>query len=79
MTSPISVYLENADDSYAPANPKPPLQQFDNYQIHDLYCEDIYYPDVKPPVLFRSALGVQRVSPYGEIECDFESIALEYP
>jgi hypothetical protein len=67
------------NDNYLPTVPKPSLQQYDNYQIHDLYCEDIYYSSSLVPVLFRSFLAVERVSPYGEIECDFNQIAMDYP
>jgi hypothetical protein len=38
MPSQISTYL--VGDSYAPAIPKLSLQQYDNYQIYDLYCLD---------------------------------------
>jgi hypothetical protein len=38
MVSPISAYL--IDDNCAPKIPKPALQQYDNYQVYDLYCVD---------------------------------------
>lgn len=69
---------QGIEDDYLPVIPKPSLQQYDNYQIHDLYCEDIYYPTAKPPVFFKSFLAVERVSPHGEIECDFNQIAMDY-
>jgi hypothetical protein len=72
----------------SPATSNPSLQQYDNYQIHDLYCEDIIYEDLiinnitiphPNPVEFRTFLAVERVSVHGEIEINFEAIALAYP
>jgi hypothetical protein len=66
-----------ADDNYLPLISKPSLQQYDNYQIHDLYCVDI----VESPTnikLFKQFLAVERVSPHGEINCDFNQIAELY-
>ena len=65
------------DDNYLPVLPKPSLQQYDNYQIHDFYCVDIINSptDIK---LFNQFLAVERVSPDGEIDCDFQEIAELY-
>lgn len=80
----MSDYLGYSDDRLPPI-PKPSLQQYDNYQIHDLYCRDIEYlplpatATVPPPLLFKRWLAVERVSIHGAIECDFEAIANLYP
>lgn len=83
----IQSYLIAANDSYAPAVSKSSLQQYDNYQIHDLYCDDIEYRSVTvfsqvipapSSVKFKNFLAVERVSPFGEIPCDFETIAKTY-
>ena len=68
---------EGRDDSYKPTDVKESLAQYDNYQIYDLYCNDIQYSqtDVK---LFNNFLAVQRLSPYGEILCNFSAIANIY-
>jgi hypothetical protein len=67
MADQISEYMTN--DPYAPLVPKPELQQYDNYQIHDLYCVDIVYTNsyigsisnntIHPPNLFRSWIAVE--------------------
>jgi hypothetical protein len=77
MPKSIAEHLADSEDKYAPIISKPSLQQYDNYQIHDLYCDDIKYigADIK---LFNNFLAVQRVSPYGAIECNFEAIAILY-
>jgi hypothetical protein len=85
MASPISTYL--IDDNYAPTIPKPALQQYDNYQIYDLYCVDRpisivdgydfeAYKYVTPSSSnnsMQSWLAVQRYSP-DRITLDFEAI-----
>ena len=80
---------QGRDDSYKPNNFKESLAQYDNYQIHDLYCVDIVYSSIQtgsglivpppPQNKFRSFLGVERVSPFGVINCNFEAIAIAYP
>ena len=86
MADDISIYL--AVDTNNPSIPKPSLQQYDNYQIHDLYCDDIVYqpsvlnyqPVLPPqPVLFKNFLAVEAYSPHGVIDCDFDAIAITYP
>jgi hypothetical protein len=85
MASPISTYL--VDDNCAPKSSKPALQQYDNYQIYDLYCVDRpvsivdgydaeAYRYITPSTdqgLMQSWLAVQRYSP-DRITLDFESI-----
>ncbi|WP_309732419.1 hypothetical protein [Chamaesiphon sp. OTE_75_metabat_556] len=85
MASPINTYL--VDDNCAPTSPKPALQQYDNYQIYDLYCVDRpvsivegydfeAYRHLVPSThkgLMQSWLAVQRYSP-DRITLDFESI-----
>jgi hypothetical protein len=84
----MSIYSYLPNDSYKPPIDKPELGQYDNYQIHDMYCDDIIYQkliivgkDVTPPipVKFKNFLAVERVSPTGLIDCDFNSIASSYP
>jgi hypothetical protein len=65
--------------------PKLSLQQYDNYQIYNLYCRDTVYQVLKDGILqpneihlFRSFLAVQSYSPYG-IPDDFDSIIRSYP
>lgn len=76
---------QGIEDNYLPTDSKPSLQQYDNYQIHDLYCEDIIYQAIEgtsfvpDPVRNRRFLAVERVSPHGSIECNFEAIATAHP
>jgi hypothetical protein len=88
MSDPISFWLSQANDRYAPPDSKPSLQQWDNYQIHDLYCDDVLYQPlvvgsktISPPADAKrnNFLAVERVSPHGSIDCDFEAIAVAYP
>jgi hypothetical protein len=37
---PIADYLVDANDPFAPTVPNPALQQYDNYQIYNIYCTD---------------------------------------
>jgi hypothetical protein len=85
MVSPISTYL--IDDNCAPKIPKPALQQYDNYQVYDLYCVDRPFEIVDGhdweigesliPATdkgwMQSWLAVQRYSP-DPITLDFELI-----
>jgi uncharacterized protein (DUF1684 family) len=69
------------NDSYLPTISKPSLQQYDNYQIHDLYCRDIIFTDTtlgNTNIVFKKFLAVETVSPVGSIECDFNAIANQY-
>jgi hypothetical protein len=77
-----------ASDPYIPSVSIPSLQQYDNYQTHDLYCEDIIYQDliiaddvIAAPrsIKFRSFLAVEKISSHGSIPFDFNSIAIMYP
>jgi hypothetical protein len=83
----MSDYLGHVD-GYLPVAGVPSAQQYDNYGIYDLFCSDIIYQSlvvlgktIPAPVskLNRNFLAVERVSPYGLINCDFEAIALIYP
>jgi hypothetical protein len=69
------------EDNYLTATPNPSLQQYDNYQIHDLYCsERLTEPIVNQPTMIgKYWIAVERVSPYGAIPFDFEAIAILYP
>ena len=72
------------EDEYLPTIPKPSLQQYDPYQIYDLYCRDILYIDNEtgndpPVVLMKDFVAAQHYSPSGIILCDFRQIALMYP
>ncbi len=81
MTQPISDYLIDQfgnPDPYAPPVPKPDLQQYDNYQIHDLYCTDLIFSD-NQNVIFQHFLAVEAASPLGNILCDFTAIAIAHP
>ncbi len=85
MVNPISAYL--IDDNCAPEIPKPALQQYDPYQVYDLYCVDRPFEIIDgydyetwerftPSTnkgLMQSWLAVQRYSP-DSITLDFESI-----
>lgn len=74
------------NDNYKPTVSKPSLQQYDNYQIYDIYCKDIVYSPMviegninSPPPLFKKDfLAVQRFSSIS-IDCDFTQIASTYP
>jgi|GEM_PF-6043480 len=69
---------QGIEDSYLPTDVKPSLQQYDNYQIYDIYLSDaIYSPTIKKIGLIK--LAVQKYSPLGVIDCDFNSIANLYP
>lgn len=77
----MSNSYQGIEDSYLPATPIPAAQKYDNYQIHNFYCRDIIYDnpaDSDRNVLFKKFLAVEKVSPYGEIECDFDAIVNQY-
>jgi hypothetical protein len=83
MAQPISAYMTG--DIYAPVISKSSLQQWDNYQIHSVYCVDSIRSEIinsNPPIdatiKFTSFLAVQS---YGlnDIDCNFDSIAQLYP
>ena len=75
----MSVWDNFNDDDYKPNSIKEQLAKIDNYQIHDIYCEDVYYFNGNQPVLFRNFLAVEAVSPDRMIECNFNQIAINYP
>ena len=83
MADNISTYLAN--DGYKPSIPKPSLQQYDNYQIYSVYCEDIVYSglpassNIPSPVKQRNFLAVQSMAPSGSIKCNFSQIVDLYP
>jgi hypothetical protein len=82
----MTIQSELPNDIYKPSVSKPSLQQYDNYQIHDMYCIDIIYSSipslptasVPPSVKQKAWLAVERVSPLGLISCDFGAIAETY-
>lgn len=82
MADNISIYLP--DDGYKPIISKPSLQQYDNYQIYSIYCEDIIYnglpvsSNIPNPVKQRNFLAVQSIAP-SVIKCDFSQIVDLYP
>jgi hypothetical protein len=81
----IQDYLPN--DNYKPKISKPSLQQWDNYQIYDLFCTEIKYglipqntraslttPDIQ---IESKILAVEQYNP--NIICvDFRGIASQY-
>jgi hypothetical protein len=88
MSTLVQDALIDNNDDYRPIVVKPELQQWDNYQINDLYCNDIdYLPivisgiTVSPPpsLIFKNFLAVEKACIYPAIECDFEAIAVAYP
>jgi hypothetical protein len=88
MSQTIEEYFAVNPDPYAPKIFKEELAQYDNYQIHDLYCNDIFWDaltidgrQISPPnpSLFNNFLAVEKISLHGTIECNFEAIALAHP
>jgi hypothetical protein len=84
MPQSIQGYLLAANDPDMPPVSKPSLQQYDNYQIYDLYCVDITidktnYDGSHQQVLQlqTSFLAVQAYS-YSPIKCDFNAIVEQY-
>jgi hypothetical protein len=87
MADLISVYM--ADDPYTPSISKPELQQWDNYQIHDLYCIDVIYEPITisgvtisppPSLILKSFLAVEVYHPSSVLTpVDFTLIAKLYP
>jgi hypothetical protein len=82
MVLPISQYLLN--DDYRPSTPKPSLQQWDNYQIHSVYCVDSIRNRIEnnqstdATSRFESFLAVQHYHT-SDIPCDFDAICRLYP
>lgn len=84
MSDSIQSYLLAANDENTPAVSKPLLQQYDNYQIYDLYCIDVTidktnYDGSHKQVfqLQNSFLAVQAYSCL-PIKCNFNAIASQY-
>ena len=84
MPNAIQAYLLAANDPYAPPISKPSLQQYDNYQIYDLYCVDIISDVVIDGVMSGKQdkgfylLAVQAYSP-SIVKCNFNALAIQYP
>lgn len=83
MYDEISMYI--GDDAYAPPIPKPSLQQYDNYQIYDMYCFDTLSQrnSTKNGIEILSktnirTIAVQAYSP-SPILCNFDAIVRRYP
>jgi hypothetical protein len=75
-------------DPYKPAILKPSLAQWDNYQIHNLYCVDTQRQQITTigtststidaSIRFKYFLAVQAYSTK-DIPCDFDAIVRAYP
>jgi hypothetical protein len=83
MPQPINAYMTG--DIYAPVFFKPSLQQWDNYQIHSVYCVDSIRNQVidnaqptDSTSIFKSFLAVQHYHT-SDIPCDFDAICRLYP
>jgi hypothetical protein len=82
----MTIHSELPNDNYKPVISKPSLQQYDNYQINNIFSIDIVYtplpqaPNIAPPPpqVRKSFLAVEMVSPVGMIDCDFNHIANTY-
>lgn len=76
-------YLGLTDD-YLPSSSKPSLQQYDNYQIHSLYCVDVICKKnvngliTQNNIIFQNFIAVQAFD-VNEIEFDFDEIIQLYP
>lgn len=84
-----SVFDALNNDSYKPATLKPSLAQWDNYQLHNLYCVDTHKQEISTvsgvitstidsSTVFKSFLAVQAYS-FKDIPCDFDAIVRAYP
>lgn len=84
MSESIQAYLLAANDNDAPLVSKPSLQQYDNYQIYDIYCVDIIYDVVLNGITTNKQdkgiyqLAVQAYSP-NVVKCDFNALVIQYP
>jgi hypothetical protein len=77
MPQPISDYL--VGDTYAPTVPKPSLQQYDNYQIYSIACEDTIYPDKETPnIINKNIVSFQTYDISGKIPINFRKIVDTY-
>jgi hypothetical protein len=87
MANSIQDYLISTNDPYRPNLSKPSLQQWDNYQIYDLFTRDIEYLPLNPPLRSPIAapsnknmicfVAAQRFNPT-PIPVDFRKIASDY-
>jgi hypothetical protein len=83
----MSLFDALNNDPYEPAVLKPPLAQWDNYQIHNLYCVDIQKQEITTVgttastvdsiIPFKSSLAVQAYS-FKDIPCNFDAIVRAY-
>lgn len=76
---------QGIEDEYLPPVVKPSLQQYDNYQIYDLYCTDIYSiridvngttENVCTSNTNRLAVQAYNINP---IPIDFNTVIKNYP
>ena len=80
----LQIYQYMTEDVYAPETLKPSLQQYDNYQIYDLYCEDITFQVASSVdgnyanlIKNKNRLAVQAYS-IQPIPCNFDAIIKQY-
>jgi hypothetical protein len=76
------------NDPYKPVVLKPSLAQWDNYQLHNLYCVDTHRQEVTmtgtttntidSSIVFKDLLAVQAYS-FKDIPCNFDAIVSAYP
>jgi hypothetical protein len=85
----MALFDRLSDDPYKPAVLKPPLAQWDNYQLHNLYCVDTHRQEittingavtstVDSTIVFKSLIAVQAYS-FKDIPCNFDAIVRAYP
>lgn len=77
---------QGIQDSSLPQVHKASLQQYDNYQIYDIFCTDSIRTSVingsspqDSSLLKRNFLAVQAYDVNGQIPLDFALIATTYP
>ncbi len=89
MALSINTFIASANDTYRPPISKPSLQQYDNYQIYDIYCFDVVSntkvinsisgeTNTVSNQLKQGFIAVQAYSPDAPILCDFSTIAEQY-
>jgi hypothetical protein len=76
---------QGINDPTLPSSPKPSLQQYDNYQIYDLFCTDKIMSisvNAEPPQQQikkqQNFLAVQAFDPRYQIPVNFTFIATTY-
>jgi hypothetical protein len=83
-----SIFDALNNDPYKPAILKPSLAQWDNYQLHNLYCVDTRRQEVTTiggavtstidsTIVFKSLIAVQAYS-FKDIPCNFDAIVRAY-